>query len=77
MQRGVSWYDILKEVDLMKETTNHKVFKIIAKQYNICKKTLINKYAKWVKDDRPENVNNESRGVKTYFSIEQERKKFI
>ena len=60
----------------MKETTNHKVFKIIAKQYNICKKTLINKYAKWVKDDRPENVNNESRGVKTYFSIEQERNLF-
>lgn len=66
------WYNIMKEIDSTKENT-HRVFKNTAIKYNICKRTLINKYTKWIKDGKPEDINNEKRGNKTYFSIEEER----
>jgi DDE superfamily endonuclease len=67
------WCDILKEIDLMKENKNNKIFKTTATKYNICRSTLVDKYRKWVKNGRLDCVNSEGRGVKTYFSIEEER----
>lgn len=70
------WYDVLKEVDVMKENHCPKFIKIIAVKYNICQKTLANKYYKWVKDGKPTEINIENRGNKTYFTVEEERNLF-
>lgn len=70
------WYDILKEIDLLKENCQPKFFKITANKYNISERTLINKYHKWVKDGKPKDINNENRGIKNYFNIDEERSLF-
>ena len=66
------WLDVLKEIDFLKESNHIKIFKTIAIKYNIPQKTLTNKYYKWIKDGKSNDINNENRGNKTYFNIEEE-----
>ena len=70
------WYDILIEIDLLKKESSSRFFKLISVKYNICRRTLIDKYSKWIKDGRPITINNENRGNETYFSIDEERNLF-
>jgi hypothetical protein len=69
------WIDIFLEIECLKDEP--KFLKNISQKYNINYKTLKNKYNKFKNDENYNNIDNENRGVKKFFTDNEEREIFI